>query len=129
MNPCRTASIPYWKAKSITIPESMKNLHQDDYIETEYRQYIDEPYFRLIYDLRGLYAPVLPRGYSFCTASVRDFAEHINGCYDGIGITEAELRGYTERSVYNADFWLAVKDDRTGKIIATAIGELDTEIG
>lgn len=30
-NPCSVSSIPYWKAKSITIPDGMKILHQDEY--------------------------------------------------------------------------------------------------
>lgn len=129
INPCKASSLPYWKAKSIIIPVNMKILHQDDFTESEYWQYMDEPYFRLSHDLQGLSAPVLPQGYSICKATVRDFVAHINSCYDGIGITESELRSYAERPVYDATLWLAVKDDQTGKTIATAIGELDTEIG
>lgn len=128
-NPCKTASIPYWKAKSIAIPDSMKILHQGDFDEMEYRQYIDEPYFRLSHNLHGLSAPMLPQGYSLCKATLADFAVHINSCYDGIGITEAELRSYTTRSVYDAALWLAVKDDQTGNVVATGIAELDREIG
>lgn len=127
--PCKAASIPYWKTKSIAIPDSMKVLHQDDFDEIEYRQYIDEPYFRLIHNLHGLSAPMLPQGYSFCKATLGDFAVHINGCYDGIGITETELRCYTARPVYDADLWLAIKDDQTGNIVATGIAERDREIG
>lgn len=129
VNPCKTASIPYWKVKSIAIPDSMKILHQDDFDEIEYRQYIDEPYFRLSHNLHGLSAPMLPQGYSLCKATLGDFAVHINSCYDGISITEAELRSYTARPVYDAELWLAVKDDQTGNIVATGIAELDREIG
>lgn len=128
-NPCRAASIPYWKAKSTTVPDGMKILHQDDFDEKEYRQYIDEPYFRLSHNLHGLSAPMLPQGYSLCKATLGDFAVHINSCYEGIGITEAELRSYTTRPVYDAALWLAVKDDQTGNIVATGIAELDREIG
>ena len=128
-NPCKTASIPYWKAKSIAIPDSMKILHQEEFSEAECRQYIDEPYFRLSHNLHGLSAPMLPQGYSFCKATLGDFATHINSCYDGMGITEAELRSYTTRPVYDAALWLAVKDDQTGSIVATGIAELDCEIG
>lgn len=128
-NPCKAASIPYWKAKSIAIPDSMKILHRDDFDETEYRQYIDEPYFRLSHNLHGLSAPMLPQGYSHCKAALCDFAAHINSCYDGIGITEAELQSYTDRPVYDAALWLAVKEDQTGNVVATGIAELDREIG
>lgn len=127
--PCKVSSIPYWKTKSITIPAGMKILHQDDFNEPEYRQYTDEPYFRLSHDLKGLSVPVLPQGYSLCKATLGDFAAHINSCYDGIGITEAGFRSCTTRSVYDAALWLAVKDDLTGNIVATGIAELDREIG
>lgn len=128
-SPCKTASIPYWKAKTITIPDSMQILHQDDYREIEYPQYIDEPYFRLSHNLQEILTPVLPRGYSLCRAMLRDYAAHINGCYDSIHITEAELRSYTTRPVYDPALWLAVQDDQTGQIAATGIAELDREIG
>lgn len=128
-DPCKATSIPYWKAKSITIPGGMKILHQDEFNDSEYRQYIDEPYFRLFHDLQGLSAPMLPQAYSCCKASLCDFAAHISSCYDGIGITETELRSYTTRPVYDVALWLAVKDNQTGNIVATGIAELDLEIG
>ena len=128
-NPCRAASIPYWKAKSITIPDGMKILHRDEYDGVDYQQYIDEPYFRLIHNLKGLAEPVLPQGYSLCTATLFEYAAHISSCYDGIGINEGELRSYTLRPVYDAALWLAVKDELTGTIVATGIAELDREIG
>lgn len=128
-DPCKAASIPYWKVKSITVTDGMMILHQDEYEDAEYQQYIDEPYFRLSHDLNGLAEPVLPQGYSLCTATLSEYAAHINSCYDGIGITEAELQSYTTRPVYDAALWLAVKDDQAGNIVATGIAELDREIG
>lgn len=128
-NPCGVRSIPYWKAKSITIPDGMIILHQCEYDKVQYQHYIDEPYFRLIHDLKGLAKPVLPQGYSLCTASLSEYAAHISSCYEGIGITEEELRSYTTRPVYDTALWLAVKDDQTGNIVATGIAELDREIG
>lgn len=101
-DPCKAASIPYWKAKSITVPDGMKILHQDEYDDSGYQQYIDEPYFRLIHNLNYLDEPVLPQGYSLCTATLSEYAAHISICYDGIGITKEELRSYTLRSVYDA---------------------------
>ena len=127
--PCKVASIPYWKAKSIAIPDSMKILHQDEFDEMEFRQYIDEPYFRLSHNLHGLTAPMLPQGYSLCKATLGDFAVHINSCYEGIGIIEEELQRYTLRPVYDAALWLVVKETHTGTIVATGIAELDREIG
>lgn len=128
-DPCKAASIPYWKAQSITIPDGMMILHQDEYDNAENQHFIDEPYFRLIHNLKGLVEPVLPLGYSLCTATLSEYAAHISSCYDGIGITKEELGRYTLRPVYDATLWLAVKDEHTDTIVATGIAELDREIG
>jgi len=128
-DPCKAASIPYWKAKSITVPDGMKILHQDEYDNAENKHFVDEPYFRLIHNLKGLAEPVLPQGYLLCTATLSEYAAHISSCYDRIGITEEELRSYTLRPVYDAALWLAVKETHTGIIVATGIAELDHEIG
>lgn len=128
-DPCAAAPIPYWKVKSIPIPEGMLILHHTEFDAGNYQQYADEPYFRLSHDLQDLSALVLPEGFSLCDASPGDFAMHINKCYHGIGISEAALRGYVDRPVYHGALWLAVKADRTGEIAATGIAEVDREIG
>lgn len=128
-SPCKAASIPYWKAKSITIADDMVILHRDEFNRSECQQYFDEPYFRLIHTLQGLSAPTLPTGYSIYSATLSDFAAHINGCYDKIQIDKEELHSYLTHPVYDADLWIAVKDNHTGVIIATGIAELDQEIG
>lgn len=128
-NACKVSSLPYWKAKSIIVPHGMKILHQDEYSAADYPQYVDEPYFRLLHDLKAIAEPVLPRGYSICPAALCEYAAHISSCYEGIGITEEELRSYMFRPVYDAALWLAIKDNKTGSIVATGIAELDREIG
>jgi len=128
-DPCRAASIPYWKAKTIIIPDGMLILHQDECIETNHQQYMDEPYFRLKHTMKGLSQPMLPQGYSLCNAALHEFASHINGCYDGIGVTAEELQSYTSRPVYDETLWVAVKDTQSNEIVATGIAELDREIG
>ena len=107
----------------------MKILHQDEYDNAETKHFADELYFQLIHNLKGLAEPVLPQGYSLCTATLFEYAEHISSCYEEIGITEEELRSYTVRAVYDAALWLAVKETHTGTIVATGIAELDREIG
>lgn len=128
-NPCGTASIPFWKAKSIIVPQNMKIVHDSAYSDEADGKDADEPYFRLYHDLQNLTEPALPAGYSVGKADQADFLTHINSCYDGIHITEAELSSYVERTVFNASLWLAIYDDQTGEMVATAIGELDPEIG
>ena len=127
--PCKVSSIPYWKVKSITIPDGMRIVHQDNFNKTEYQHYIDEPYFRLIHSLQDLSVQVPPQGYLLCKATLKEFAEHINRCYSKIGITEADLRDYTARPVYDSALWLAIKDNQADEVVATGIAELDKEIG
>lgn len=128
-DPCRAASIPYWKAMSISIPEHMKILHDEDFRAQMLERYTDDPYFRLKHDLGDLKPVVIPEGFSLCAASPAEFAYHIGQCYDGIGVSEGELWSYTARAAYSPDLWLAVKDEQTGEIAATGIGELDREMG
>ena len=107
----------------------MKILHQEEYNDAENQHFVDEPYFRLIHNLKGLAKPVLPQGYSLCNATLSEYATHISSCYEEIGITEEELQRYTLRHVYDAALWLAVMETHTGTIVATGIAELDREIG
>lgn len=125
--PCRELSIPYWKAKLLAVSDEIKIVHQDHFNKGEYTQFIDEPYFRLRHDLKDLFAPKLPQGYSLCDASLADFARHIKQCYDDISISEKELQSYTVRPVYVSSLWLAVRDNETHDIVATGIAELDGE--
>jgi len=40
-NPCRALSIPYWKAKVTTLPETMKILHDSEFDPTCLSEYTD----------------------------------------------------------------------------------------
>ena len=71
----------------------------------------------------------MPEGFVSCDITLKEYADHINSCYDNIGISESELYRYTLRPVYNAKLWIAVKDKQSSTIIATGIAELDREIG
>lgn len=128
-NPCRALSVPYWKMKTITVPKDMKIVHDDYFDESEYPEYVDETYFRLYHDLKNLPLPQMPDGFSLCDITFRNYAAHINRCYDDCCISESELQDYTSRAVYNAELWIAVKDNQNGAVAATGIAELDREIG
>lgn len=127
-NPCRASSLPYWKSRTISVPDHMKILHHDDFDPALWQDFADESYFRLLHDLRNLKAPSLPEDFSVCAASVEDFADHINSCYPDIGVSVVQLQEYTTRPTYRPVLWLAVKDDYSGKIVATGIAELDQEV-
>lgn len=127
-NPCGTSSIPLWKAQEVLIPNEMKIVHDADFDESMLESYYDEPYFRLKHTLHDLTTPELPEHFHFCSASADEYAKHINSCYANLRVTADELRDYTARPVYCSDLWLVIKDDRTGMIAASGIGEVDREI-
>ena len=127
-DPCKTSSIPYWKAVTICVPEDMKILHEDDFHEELWGEYEDTPYFRLKHDLQALEPPVMPEGYCLCCATAEEFASHIQACY-GNGMTAAQVEAFTHRAVYCPDLWLAIREETTCRIVATGIGELDRELG
>jgi len=128
-NPCRAASVPYWKAACISVSDNIRILHDSEFNTELLRRYVDEPYFRLQHRMMELKPMSLPEGYSLYEATVPDFVEHINSCYDDIGITVPEMQRNMLREQYSSELWLAVKEDCRGKIVATGIAELDREIG
>lgn len=128
-NPCRAASIPYWKTACIAIPDNMKIVHDSEFDTELLKRYHDEPYFRLQHSMLEVEPVSLPEGYSLQEASVPDFVEHINSCYEDLGITVPEMQRNLLREQYNSELWLAVKEGCRGKIVATGIAELDREIG
>ena len=128
-NPCRAASIPYWKTACIAIPDNTKIVHDSEFDTELLKRYQDEPYFRLRHPMLEVEPVSLPEGYSLQEASVPDFVEHINSCYDDIGITVPEMQRNMLREQYSSELWLAVKEDCRGRSVATGIAELDREIG
>ena len=116
-NPCRAASIPYWKTACIAIPDNTKIVHDSEFDTELLKRYQDEPYFRLRHPMLEVEPVSLPEGYSLQEASVPDFVEHINSCYDDIGITVPEMQRNMLREQYSSELWLAVKEDCRGKIV------------
>lgn len=127
-DPCRASSLPYWKACRIVPPPGIVLIHEEDFTPANYPDCQDEPYFRLRHNLKAVPAPQLPEGFSPCALSLSEYASHISRCYEDIGVTESELRQFTDRTVYDATLWIAAKDSRTGAVAATGIADLDREI-
>ena len=70
-NPCSSSSIPYWKAKTISVPDNMKIVHDRAFEEGLLLQYNDEKYFRLFHDLKNIEKVYLEEFY-IETASLKD---------------------------------------------------------
>lgn len=107
----------------------MKIIHDSEFNTELLKRYTDEPYFRLQHRMLEVQPVSLPDGYSLYEASVSDFVDHINSCYEDIHTTIPEIQRYLLREQYRSELWLAVKEDCKGKIVATGIAELDGGMG
>lgn len=102
----------------MVLPEGILIVHDDDFRPPEYGQYTDERYFRLFHSLKHLSPPQMPEGFCLCDITPKEFADHINSCYDDIGVSEAELYRHTMRPVYDDALWIAVQDRARGAVAA-----------
>ena len=127
-DPCGASSLPFWKTELLQIPDGVSVLREDAF-DPDSCTGIDDPYFKLLHDLRQVQPLALPTGFRLVSADVAAFARHINSCYGVKCMTEAKLLAYLRRPTYDPALWLAVEDAGNGEIAASAIGELDGRIG
>lgn len=127
-DPCRASSLPFWKTEEIKVPEHLLIVRDDLMPGTEIKG-SDEPYFRMIHRLKDVRRSPVPEGFVLSERGIPAFSEHINECYSDIGVTEEELSAYARRPVYDPSLWVAVTEEKSGRIAASGIAELDTRIG
>ena len=128
-NPCGTLSIPYWKAKNITIPSDMKILHDKDFNANILSDYTDEKYFRLYHNLKEI-PKVITNEFEITTATRKDIkaiVQIINDSYTDISVNKELIKSYTKTPVYNSVLWIMVKEKATGKYVGCGIADFDTE--
>ncbi len=127
--PCGTLSIPYWKAKNITIPPEMKILHDKDFSADTLSGYTDEKYFRLYHNLKEI-PRVTTDDFDIITATRKDIkaiVQIINDSYMDISVNKELIRSYTKTPVYSAALWIMVKEKLTDKYVGCGIADFDTE--
>lgn len=134
-DPCGSLSIPYWKEKSLVLPESMKIVHERDfrpgddplYEDTSYE---DTRYFRLKHDLADIRLPAPDGRFSLTAkADTAAFAGLINACYDDIRVTDDFIASLTRTEAFCADLWLLIAEKATGKVVGGGIADFDREAG
>lgn len=128
-DPCGASSLPYWKCRTIRIPESMRILREDEFSGEVPKGYRDDPYFKLRHDLSELQKAQIPMGFRLVEAAPLDYAKHISVCYAEEGVTVQELERLREHFTYDPALWIALEDVVTGELAATGIAGLDPEIG
>ena len=128
-NPCGTLSIPYWKAKNITIPPDMKIQHANDFCAEILSDYTDEKYFRLYHNLKEI-SKVITNDFEITTATqknIKEIVQIINDSYTDISVNKELIKSYTKNPVYNANLWVMVKEKATGKYVGCGIADFDAE--
>ena len=124
-DPCMVSSLPFWKTKTFSIPESIQVI-RDDLYKDGYQN--DCRYFKMLHRLNKIGEAYLPTGFVIFDASINEYVHHINSCYEEEHVEDDELEQYKCRPTYNSKLWIAIKDINTNVIVATAIGEVDLEI-
>lgn len=130
-DPCGRSSIPYWKAKTVRIPDNMRVLHQRDMGQAPPGWKLNTVYFRLRHDLRDIGVSDLP-GYRMVTAGepdAEDIAEIINRSYIDCRISRETILDYTQTPVYVPGLWVFAEDERNGERAACGLAALDRETG
>jgi len=128
-DPCGASSLPFWKTNAIRIPPGLLVLREDDpRLNSPHPGYIDTPFFKLIHPMKQIERPSLPDGFRFVTPELSALCAHIHDCYAQEGLSEAELDGYRRHPGYASDLWLAILDEKDGRMVASGIAEVDKEI-
>jgi len=129
-DPCGSLSIPYHKARDLSVPPPLRIVHQRDFREAQWAGWVDTPYFRLYHPLKPLPHLPAPPLYRLETAVEGDcpaIAELIRLCY-GRAMAAEEVRSWRERPVFRAELWLLAWD-QIGALSGAAIAEFDRETG
>lgn len=136
-NPCRTLSIPYWKAKDISIPPDMQIVHDSEFDAKLYDAYLDRTFFRLSHSLTAI--PSFDENTDFLASGIRfelissdkadELADMINLSYthSEICVSADYIKNLTRTQVYCPELWLAAVWN--GTLIGSILCDFDAEIG
>lgn len=128
-NPCGTISIPYWKAKTITIPPDMRILHDSAFSSDILSVCTDEKFFRLYHSLKDI-PEFVTDDFEIATAARKDIktiVKIINDSYTDISVNKELIKSYTNTPVYNENLWIMVKEKATGKFVGCGLADYDAE--
>ncbi len=130
-NPCRVFSIPYWKAKSLTVPSNMRIVHGDEFDAKLLDNYSDRRYFRLIHNLSNI-PEFGAAGISLeVIQSDRndELADMINRSYthSEIRVSADYVSSLSATRVYCPGLWIGAVFDK--KLIGSIICDFDAEVG
>lgn len=130
-NPCRISSLPYWKAKSLTIPASMLIIHDHTFDETLLDHYLDRKFFRLLHRLSSIpeFHPAGIRLEVIPSDRYPELTDMINRSYahSGIRVSLEDVHRWTTTQVYCPELWIgAILNE---KLVGSILCDLDRETG
>lgn len=130
-NPCRAFSLPYWKAKGVSIPKGMKIVHDSEFDEKLPKKYVDKRFFRLKHGLKNI--PLFDIGgidfKIISPDSVDELTDMINRSYthSDIHVTAEHIKSLTTTKVYCPELWIGAFLD--GRLIGSILCDFDSEVG
>lgn len=130
-NPCKVLSIPYWKAKRISIPSNMRIMHNSDFDKKQPEYDVDKRFFRLKHHLSnipefgkaGIGLEVISSDRS------AELVDMINRSYthSEIHVSEDFVKSRMDTEVYCPELWIGAISD--GNLIGSVICDFDREVG
>lgn len=130
-DPCRALSIPYWKAKKLSVPPNMKIVHDSEFDAALLEKYDDRKYFRLIHHLKTIpeFNVMEFEFGGISTDMTYELCDMINHSYahSSIGVSADCIRTLTASEVCCPDLWIGAFFDKS--IIGSVICEFDKHTG
>lgn len=124
-NPCRALSLPYWKYKTIKVPDNIEIIHIDNFCN-QYEKY--QRYFRICHKLIDIQEVCN----NVCLIDIihdkDSLVRMINECYkhENIMIDKNDIDRWMNNPTYNKLLWVKIVKNK--KIIASGIAEYDSRL-
>lgn len=127
-DPTGASALSFWKTCNFKTPANIKVLNENEFNPRLLETHNDKVYFKLVHYLEDIDEQFNFDEFIFVKASVEDFVNHINSCYEEEGVTVSELESYKSKPVYDDDLWICLYDKKNDAIAATGIAEFDRDI-
>ena len=128
-DPCGMLSIPYWKAKGITVPEGIRIVHDRNFAPEQYSEYEDARYFRIMHDLNCLSEAdaQLTVLQTINRSELDAVVQMINACYTDLQVSSEQLTSYINTPTYAPALWVWALDQVSGERMGCGIAAFDAE--
>ncbi len=130
-NPCRSLSIPYWKAKNMSLPSDIKIVHNNEFNINLLDNYCDKRFFRLKHSLKNIpdYDTSDITIDVITPDRINELSDCINKCYKHteIRVSPDYIRSLTETEVYCPELWIGAFSGQC--LIGSILCDFDRETG